>query len=66
MGWPVVLIAHGLRKSIEEEFVVYKIDKRNTFNNLVSGQAVLDECLRNYCFGTHPLLWHQLAWTCFV
>eukprot|EP00731_Ephydatia_muelleri_P032786 Em0024g330a len=41
-------IIHGLRKSIEdhwmeEDFVVFKIDIQNAFN-LVSIQAVLDEC----------------------
>ena len=41
---------------------------RNAFN-LVSRQAVLDECAIffpellpwvTWCYGTHPLLWHQL------
>ena len=67
-------IIHGLRKSIEdhwmeEDFVVFKIDMQNAFN-LVSRQAVLDECATSFpellpwvtwCYGTHPLLWHQLG-----
>ena len=41
-------IIHGLRKCIEdhwddEDFVVLKVDMRNAFN-LVSRQAILDEC----------------------
>ena len=43
---------HGLRKSIEdhwmeEDFVVFKIDMQNAFN-LVSRQAVLDECATSF------------------
>eukprot|EP00731_Ephydatia_muelleri_P034398 Em0058g4a len=67
-------IIHGLRNSIEdhwmeEDFVVFKIDMQNAFN-LVSRQAVLDECATSFpellpwvtwCYGTHPLLWHQLG-----
>ena len=67
-------IVHGLRMSIEkhwmdEDFMVFKIDMRNAFN-LVSRQAVLDECAFffpellpwvTWCYGTHPLLWHQLG-----
>ena len=67
-------IIHGLRKSIEdhwmeEDFVVFKIDMQNAFY-LVSRQAVLDECATSFpellpwvtwCYGTHPLLWHQLG-----
>ena len=67
-------IIHGLRKSIEdhwmeEDFVVFTIDMQNAFN-LVSRQAVLDECATSFpellpwvtwCYGTHPLLWHQLG-----
>eukprot|EP00731_Ephydatia_muelleri_P002977 Em0001g2977a len=45
-------IIHGLRKSIEdhwmvEDFVVFKIDMQNAFN-LVSRQAVLDECATSF------------------
>ena len=60
-------IIHGLRKSIEdhwmeEDFVAFKIDMQNAFN-LVSRQAVLDECATSFpellpwvtwCYGTHP------------
>eukprot|EP00731_Ephydatia_muelleri_P022875 Em0015g458a len=67
-------IVHGLRKNIEEhwmkeDFVVFKIDMRNAFH-LVSRQAVLDECATffpellpwvTWCYGTYPLLWHQLG-----
>ena len=47
--------------------MVLKIDMRNTFNLV---QAVLDECAIffpellpwvTWCYGTHPLLWHQLG-----
>ena len=49
--------------------MVFKIDMRNAFN-LVSQHAVLDECAIffpellpsvTWCYGTHPLLWHQLV-----
>ena len=54
---------------MEEDFVVFKIDMQNAFN-LVSRQAVLDECATSFperlpwvtwCYGTPPLLWHQLG-----
>ena len=62
-------IVHGLRICIEEhvndkDFVVMKIDLRNAFN-LVSRQALLDECRAHFseifqwaagCYGDHPLL----------
>ena len=62
-------IVHGLRICNEEhandkDFVVMKIDLRNAFN-LVSRQALLDECRAHFseifqwaagCYGDHPLL----------
>ena len=62
-------IVRGLRICIEEhvndkDFVVMKIDLRNAFN-LVSRQALLDECRAHFseifqwaagCYGDHPLL----------
>ena len=54
---------------MEEDFLVFKIDMRNAFS-LVSRQAVLDERAAffpellpwvTWCYGTHPLLWHQLG-----
>ena len=67
-------VAHALRGCIEEhwmdeDFVVLKVDMRNAFN-IVSRQAVLDECATffpellpwvSWCYGTHPLLWHPLG-----
>ena len=65
-------IIHGLRKCIEdhwddEDFVVLKVDMRNAFN-LVSRQAILDECASfvlellpwaSWCYGS--ALWHPLG-----
>lgn len=62
-------IVHGLRMCVEEhgnenDFVVMKIDLRNAFN-LVSRQALLEECREHFlelfqwaawCYGDHPLL----------
>ncbi|KAL5515365.1 hypothetical protein EMCRGX_G000523 [Ephydatia muelleri] len=67
-------VAHALRGCIEEhwmdeDFFVLKVDMRNAFN-IVSRQAVLDECDTffaellpwvSWCYGTHPLLWHPLG-----
>ena len=67
-------VAHALRGCIEEhwmdeDFVVLKVDMRNAFN-IVSRQAVLDQCATffpellpwvSWCYGTHPLLWHPLG-----
>ena len=68
-------VAHALRGCIEEhwmdeDFVVLKVDMRNA-SNMVSRQAVLDECATSFpelllpwvswCYGTHPLLWHPLG-----
>ena len=67
-------IIHGLRKCIEdhwddEDFVVLKVDIRNAFN-LVSRQAILDECASFFpellpwvlwCYGTHSALWHPMG-----
>ena len=60
-------IIHGLRHCVEEHwmdenFAVMKIDMRNAFN-LVSHQALLDECSAHFpellpwaswCYGQHP------------
>ena len=52
-----------------DDFLVLKIDTRNAFN-LVSRQALLDECATffpellpwaSWCYGPHPLLWHSLG-----
>eukprot|EP00731_Ephydatia_muelleri_P032933 Em0024g477a len=65
---------HGLRHCIEEHweeenFVVLKIDMCNAFN-LVSRQALLDECAfhfpdllpwASWCYGQQPLLQHPLG-----
>ena len=65
---------HGLRHCIEEhweeeDFVVLKIDMCNAFN-LVSRQALLDECALHFpdllpwaswCYGQQPLLQHPLG-----
>ena len=67
-------IIHGLRRCMDEhwdsdDFVVLKIDMKNAFN-LVSRQALLDECATffpelllwaSWCYGSHPLLWHSLG-----
>ena len=67
-------IVHGLRSCIEEhqnehDFVVMKIDLRNAFN-LVSCQALLDECSAHFpellqwaawCYGQHLLLWSPMG-----
>ncbi|KAL5506409.1 hypothetical protein EMCRGX_G008040 [Ephydatia muelleri] len=68
-SYEVEKIVHGLRICIEDhvneyDFVVMKIDLRNAFN-LVSRQALLDECRAHFselfqwaagCYGDHPLL----------
>ena len=65
---------HGLRKCIEdnwlsEDFVVFKVDMSNAFNN-VSRQEVLNKCGTfshellpwiSWCYGSHTLLWHKLG-----
>ena len=70
-------IIHGLRKCIDDhwdddDFVVFKVDMRNAFN-VVSRQAILDECATFFpkilpwvvwCYGTHPLLWHPQGQLC--
>ena len=67
-------VIHGLRHCIEEhweeeDFVVLKIDICNAFN-LVSRQALLDECAfhfpdllpwASWCYGQQPLLQHPLG-----
>eukprot|EP00731_Ephydatia_muelleri_P017009 Em0010g107a len=67
-------VIHGLRHCIEEhweeeDFVVLKIDMCNAFN-LVSRQALLDECALHFpdllpwaswCYGQQPLLQHPLG-----
>ena len=53
----------------DDDLAVVKVDMRNAFN-LVSRQALLDECAihfpellpwASWCYGTHPLLWHPLG-----
>ena len=48
----------------------FKVDMRNSSFNMVSRQAVLDECAMfspellpwvSWCYGTHPMLWHPLG-----
>ena len=67
-------ILHSLRCCIDDHwtdnnFVVLKVDMTNAFN-LVSRQAVLDECAQHFpellawassCYGQHPILWHSLG-----
>ena len=67
-------MVHGLRCCVEEhwtdgDFVVLKIDLHNAFN-LVSRQAILDECAvcfpellpwAAWCYGQHPILWHAMG-----
>ena len=68
-------IVHSLRNCIEEhwmqdeDFVIFKVDMTNAFN-LVSRQAVLDECSAffpeilpwvSWCYGSHPELWHPMG-----
>ena len=67
-------IIHGLRHCVEdhwmdEDFAIMKIDMRNAFN-LVSRQALLDECSAHFpellpwaswCYGQHPTLWHPMG-----
>ena len=67
-------VIHGLRACMEghwndDDFAVVKVDMRNAFN-LVSRQALLDECAVHFpelfpwafwCYGSHPLLWHPLG-----
>ena len=54
---------------MDEDFVFFKVDMQNAFN-IVSRQAVLDECSTffpelipwvSWCYGSHPLLWHPLG-----
>eukprot|EP00731_Ephydatia_muelleri_P039251 Em1273g1a len=67
-------MVHGLRDCIEQhwledDFVVLKVDLKNAFN-IVSRQAVLDECAKHFpelfpwaswCYSHHPFLWHPLG-----
>ena len=67
-------IVHSLRMYIEDnqlnrDFVVFKVDMLNAFN-MVSRQAVLDECATFFpellprvlwCYGSHSSLWHPLG-----
>ena len=64
-------IVHSLRRCIEDnwlsgDFVVFKVDMLNAFN-MVSRQAVLDECATSFpellpwvswCYGSHSSSWH--------
>ena len=67
-------IVHSLRRCIDEnwlsgDFVVFKVDMSNAFN-MVSRQAVLDECATffpellpwvTWCYGSHTSLWHPMG-----
>ena len=67
-------VIYGLRDCMDDhwstdDFVVLKVDMRNAFN-LVSCQAVLDECSvhlpellpwASWYYGLHPLLWHTMG-----
>ena len=67
-------VIHGLRNCMDkhrntEDFVILKLDMRNAFN-VVSHQAVLDECSvhlpellpwASWCYGQHPILWHTMG-----
>ena len=67
-------IVHSLRRCIEDnwlngDFVVFKVDMLNAFN-MVSRQAVLDECATffpellpwvSWCYGSHSSLWHPMG-----
>ncbi|KAL5483977.1 hypothetical protein EMCRGX_G020399 [Ephydatia muelleri] len=67
-------IVHSLRRYIEDnwlngDFVVFKVDMLNAFN-MVSRQAVLDECAKffpellpwvSWCYGSHSSLWHPMG-----
>ena len=67
-------IVHSLRRCIDEnwlsgDFVVFKVDMSNAFN-MVSRQAVLDECATffpellpwvSWCYGSHTSLWHPMG-----
>eukprot|EP00731_Ephydatia_muelleri_P022126 Em0014g717a len=67
-------IVHSVRRCIEDnwlngDFVVFKVDMLNGFN-MVSKQAVLDECATffpellpwvSWCYGSHSSLWHPMG-----
>ena len=67
-------IIHCLRQCVishksDLDFGVLNVDMQNTFN-LVSRQAILDECLANFpellpwvvwCYSQHSTLWHPLG-----
>mgnify|MGYP003460779833 FL=1 len=67
-------VVHGLRACMDkhwedDDFAVVKVDMRNAFN-LVSRQAILDECAFHFpellpwatwCYAAHPLLWHPMG-----
>ena len=53
----------------DDDFAVVKVDMRNAFN-MVSRQAILDECALHFpellpwatwCYAAHPLLWHPMG-----
>ena len=77
MEWPAgqglrrsSIVYENVLKSIGcKDFVVFKVDMTNAFN-LVSRQAVLDECSAfspeilpwvSWCYGSHPELWHPMS-----
>ena len=54
---------------LEDDFFIFKVDMANAFN-LVSRQAILDECsvlfpkilsYVSWCYGSHPELWHPMG-----
>ena len=67
-------VIHNLRNCMDEhwnteDFVVFKFDMRNVFN-LVSRQAILDECgvhlpellpWASWCYGQHSILLHTMG-----
>ena len=53
----------------DDDYAVVKVEMHNAFN-LVSRQALLDECAihfsellpwASWCYGSHPLLWHPVG-----
>ena len=67
-------IVHSLRRCIDEnwlsgDFVAFKVDVSNAFN-MVSRQAVMDECATffpellpwvSWCCGSHTSFWHPMG-----
>ena len=67
-------VVHGFRSYMDkhwedDDFTVVKVDMCNALN-LVSRQAILDECALHFpellpwatwCYAAHPLLWHPMG-----